>query len=359
MSEIIKQLEETNRRFEELDRLMEDPEVISKDPRYPAYVRERGSLVKMVSLYRKYLGAQKKVAEARAIIEEKDQDRELVQMAREELAELRKTSEETWNKMEDMLATTDEDSNRNVIMEIRAGTGGDEAGLFAGNLMRMYLRYAERQNWKTEIISVSRSDLGGVKEVIFRVEGDEVYRRLRFESGTHRVQRVPETESSGRIHTSTATVAVLPEAEEVEVDIGPGDLQIDTYCAGGPGGQHVNKTESAVRIVHIPTGIMATCQDEKSQHKNRDKAMRVLRARVLAKAQEEQDQREAEQRRSQVGTGDRSERIRTYNFPQTRVTDHRIGFTTHRLALILDGDLDELIDTLATSAQAEHLRKAE
>jgi peptide chain release factor 1 len=349
MSEIIKQLEEMNRRFEELDRLMEDPEVISKDPRYPAYVRERGSLVKMVSLYRKYLGAQKKVAEARAIIEEKDQDRELVQMAREELAELRKTSEETWNKMEDMLATTDEDSNRNVIMEIRAGTGGDEAGLFAGNLMRMYLRYAERQNWKTEIISVSRSDLGGVKEVIFRVEGDEVYRRLRFESGTHRVQRVPETEAQGRIHTSACTVAVLPEAEEVEVNINKEDLRIDLFNASGPGGQHVNKTQSAVRITHLPTGLVVSCQDEKSQHRNKTSAMQVLATRLYDLLKHKQESERGQARRAQIGSGDRSERIRTYNFPQNRLTDHRIGLTLYDLNNIIEGKLDEMIRALEES----------
>jgi len=349
MSEIIKQLEETNRRFEELDRLMEDPEVISKDPRYPAYVRERGGMVKMVGLYRKYLDAQKKVAEARAIIDEKNPDRELVQMAREELAELRKTSEETWNKIEDMLATADEDSNRNVIMEVRAGTGGEEAALFAGDLMRMYLRYAERQNWKTEIISISRADMGGVKEVIFRVAGDEVYRRLRFESGTHRVQRVPETEAQGRIHTSACTVAVLPEAEEVEVNINKEDLRIDLFNASGPGGQHVNKTQSAVRITHLPTGLVVSCQDEKSQHRNKASAMQVLATRLYDLLKQKQESARGLARRAQIGSGDRSERIRTYNFPQNRLTDHRIGLTLYDLNNIIEGKLDEMIQALEES----------
>lgn len=243
-----------------------------------------------------------------------------------------------------------------MIMEIRAGAGGEEAALFAGDLYKMYTRYAEGQGWRTEVLSASYTDIGGYKEVIFIVEGNGAYSKLKFESGVHRVQRIPTTESGGRIHTSTATVAVLPEAEEVEVSINPNDLRIDIFCASGPGGQCVNTTQSAVRITHIPTGIIATCQDEKSQLKNKEKALRVLRARILEKAQEEAMGEQASERRSQVGTGDRSERIRTYNFPQGRVTDHRIGLTLHRLETILAGDMEEIIQALITSDQAERLK---
>jgi len=346
MPDIIKQLDEMNKRFEELDRLISDPDVIGKDTRYPAYIRERGSLAKIVGLYRKYQETQKRVAEAKAMTEEKDQDKELMEMAREELVELRKASEETWNKIEDMLVTTDEDSNRNVIMEIRAGTGGVEAALFAGDLMRMYLRYAERQHWKADVIDVSRSDLGGVKEVILRVEGEEVFRHLRFESGTHRVQRVPETEAQGRIHTSAVTVAVLPEAEEVEVDIKKEDIRLDLFNASGPGGQHVNKTQSAVRITHLPTGLVVQCQDEKSQHRNKASAMKVLATRLYDLLKQRQDSARRKERMAQIGSGDRSERIRTYNFPQNRLTDHRIGLTLYDLNNIMEGRLDEMIRAL-------------
>jgi len=349
MSDIIKELDEKSRRLEELDRMMSDPEVIGKDPRYPSYIRERGSLAKIVGLYRKYVETRKREEEAKEIIEAKDADKELVGMAREELAELRKASDETWNRIGELLATTDEDSNRNVIMEIRAGTGGQEAALFAGDLLRMYLRYAERENWKTEIISISRSDLGGVKEVVFRVAGEEVYRHLRFESGTHRVQRVPETEAQGRIHTSAVTVAVLPEAEEVEVDIKKEDIRIDLFNASGPGGQHVNKTQSAVRITHLPTGLVVSCQDEKSQHRNKASAMQVLATRLYDLLKQRQDSARGKERRAQIGSGDRSERIRTYNFPQNRLTDHRIGLTLYDLDNIMEGRLDAMVAGLEES----------
>ena len=349
MSDILKKLEEMNERFKELDRLISEPEVITNDPRYPSYIRERGSLAKVVELYRRYLDARKKMKQAQDLLDEKEQDEELAQLAQEEVAEGRKTVEEIWTRIEELLATTDEDSNRNVILEIRAGTGGQEAALFAGDLLRMYLRYAENRGWKTEIVSISRSELGGVKEVVCRIEGDEVYRHLRFESGTHRVQRVPETEAQGRIHTSACTVAVLPEAEEVEVNIQKEDLRIDLYNASGPGGQHVNKTQSAVRITHIPTGLVVQCQDEKSQHRNKTRAMSVLATRLYDLLKRQQEQKRGQARRSQIGSGDRSERIRTYNFPQNRLTDHRIGLTLYDLSNIIAGQMDPVIKALEKS----------
>jgi peptide chain release factor 1 len=355
---MFERLDDIEKRFADLTGMLSDPVVLSDQNRSREVAKERSRLEPLVLAYGEWRRVDQEMAGARELLEN-ERDAELRAMADDELKTLKARKEELEERLTVLLLPRDPNDEKNVIVEIRAGTGGGEAALFAAELYRSYTRYAERQRWGTELVSSTPTDIGGFKEVIFVIEGEGAYSRLKYESGVHRVQRVPETESSGRIHTSTSTVAVLPEAEEVEIDIGPNDLQIDTYCAGGPGGQHVNKTASAVRITHIPTGIVATCQDEKSQHKNRDKAMRVLRARLLAKAQEEQHEEVAQQRRSQVGTGDRSERIRTYNFPQTRVTDHRIGLTTHKLALILDGDLDEIIDALATSVQTEQLRKAE
>ena len=355
---MFERLDDIEKRFADLTGMLSDPVVLSDQNRSREVAKERSRLEPLVLAYGEWRRVDQEMAGARELLED-ERDAELRAMADDELKTLKARKEELEERLTVLLLPRDPNDEKNVIVEIRAGTGGGEAALFAAELYRSYTRYAERQRWGTELVSSTPTDIGGFKEVIFVIEGEGAYSRLKYESGVHRVQRVPETESSGRIHTSTSTVAVLPEAEEVEIDIGPNDLQIDTYCAGGPGGQHVNKTASAVRITHIPTGIVATCQDEKSQHKNRDKAMRVLRARLLAKAQEEQHEEVAQQRRSQVGTGDRSERIRTYNFPQTRVTDHRIGLTTHKLALILDGDLDEIIDALATSVQTEQLRKAE
>ena len=290
----------------------------------------------------------------RSLLKE-ERDPEMQDFLRDSLREAEGRAGELEERIKVLLLPVDPRDRKDVIMEIRAGAGGEEAGLFAGDLYRMYTRYAERRGWRTEPLSSSPSELGGFKEVIFSVRGEGAYSRLKFESGVHRVQRIPVTESGGRIHTSTATVAVLPEAEEVEVDIDPADLRVDVFRSTGPGGQSVNTTDSAVRITHLPTGVVVTCQDEKSQLQNREKAMRILRARLLRMEQERQRREQAEERRSQVGTGDRSERIRTYNFPQGRVTDHRIGMTLYRLEEVLDGDLDELIEALATADRAERL----
>ena len=288
-----------------------------------------------------------------------DLDQELEDLARAELVELERKRQELENKLRVLLLPSDPLDEKNVIMEIRAGTGGEEAALFAGDLFRMYSRYAERNRWTIEEMSSSPTELGGFKEIIVMISGDRVYSRLKFESGVHRVQRVPDTEASGRIHTSAATVAVLPEAEEVDVFIDPNDLRVDVFRSGGHGGQSVNTTDSAVRVTHIPTGLVVTCQDEKSQHKNKDKAMKVLRARLLERITAEQEAGIAEARKTQVGTGDRSERIRTYNFPQNRMTDHRIGLTIHRLTELLDGDIDEVIEALVLNEQSEKLKRAE
>ncbi len=355
---MLEKLQNLEDKYEELTKLMSDPEVINNPAEFQKYAKAQADLVEIVETFRNYKKVTQELDESKEMLKEKLEP-ELEEMVKAEIADLQEKKEKLETDLKILLLPKDPNDEKNVIMEIRAGAGGDEAGLFGAELYRMYTRYAENKGWKTEIMSAHYTDVGGFKEVIFLIEGKGAYSRLKYESGVHRVQRVPVTESGGRIHTSTATVAVLPEAEEVDVEIDPNDLRIDVFCSSGPGGQSVNTTQSAVRITHIPTGLVVSCQDEKSQHKNKEKAMKVLRARLLEKAQAEQMGELAEARRSQVGTGDRSERIRTYNFPQGRVTDHRIGLTLHKLDQILMGEIDEIIDALITTDQAEKLKQVE
>jgi peptide chain release factor 1 len=356
---LLSKLQAIEEKYMQLESLLSDPSVICDVPLWRKYTQEHASLTTLVTTIREYKEVLGGIEEAQEMLAEGIDDDEFRKMVEAELGELRARREEIDEKLPILLLPKDPNDDKSVIVEIRGGAGGDEAALFSMELFRMYTRYAETQGWKTEILSSSVTELGGMKEVAFEVDGYGAYSKMKYESGVHRVQRVPATESGGRIHTSTVTVAVLPEAEEVEIDINQNDLRIDTYCASGAGGQYVNKTESAVRITHLPTGIVVQCQDEKSQLKNREKAMRVLRAKVLEMAQAEQNAQVAADRKSQVGTGDRSERIRTYNFPQGRVTDHRIGLTLHKLEMVLGGDLDELINGLITADQAERLKQVE
>lgn len=345
-------------RYEELNELLCDPDVVSDPDKLRQYSKEQSDLQDKYEAYKQYKAVSDQLADAKSMLEE-NLDAEMREMVRQEIDELSAQEAKLAEEIRLLLLPTDPNDEKDVIVEIRGAAGGDEASLFAADLYRMYTRYAERQGWKTEILEANYTELGGFKEVIFTIQGKGAYSRLKYESGAHRVQRIPTTESGGRIHTSTSTVAVLPEAEEVEVEIDENDLRIDTFFSSGPGGQSVNTTQSAVRITHVPTGIVVSCQDEKSQIKNRNKAMRVLRARLRDKYEQEEQAKLADARKSQVGTGDRSERIRTYNFPQSRVTDHRIGLTVHKLENVMDGDLDEIIDSLILHEQAELLQKAE
>ena len=350
---MLNKLEEVVDRFREVEGLLSDPTVVNDQNRYRALTKEHAELVDVVSSYDRYCQIRQELSGSQELL--KDPDPDVREMAGAEVADLQAEKNQLEARLKLMLLPKDPNDSRNVILEVRAGTGGDEAALFAGDLFRMYTRYAENQGWKVELLSSAESEAGGFKEVIAMITGNGAYSRFKYESGTHRVQRVPETEAQGRIHTSACTVAVLPEAEDVEIEIDPSDLRIDLFRASGAGGQHVNKTESAVRITHLPTGVVVSCQDEKSQHKNKAKAMKVLQSRLLDAMQAEQQARMAADRKSQVGSGDRSERIRTYNFPQGRCTDHRVGLTLYKLEAIMQGDLDEVIDTLTTHYQAEQL----
>ena len=351
---MLERLDSIERRYTELNELMSEPEVASDFDKMQKLAREQASIEELVTKYREYKTTVKSLEETQAMITQ-GLDEEMAELAKDEVERLEEQRDRLLQEIKVALTPRDPADDKDVIVEIRAGAGGEEAGLFAADLFRMYTRYASAKGWLPEIMSSNETGIGGFKEIIFEVKGKGAYSRLKYESGVHRVQRVPLTESSGRIHTSTATVAVLPEAEEVELTIDPNDLRVDTFRASGAGGQHVNKVSSAVRITHLPTGIVTTCQDQRSQMKNRVRAMAVLRARLLDRERQRQFQEVTDARRSQVGTGDRSEKIRTYNFPQGRVTDHRIGLTLHNLESVLEGNLDEIMDAVATADQAKQL----
>lgn len=354
---MLEKLELVEKRFGELEEALAQGDLYADPEKAARLLKEQKELTPVVEAYRAYRRTQKDMEDAQELMH--SEEGEMRELAQAEFEESKDRLEELEQQIRLLLLPKDENDDKNVIVEIRGGVGGEEAALFAHSLFRMYSMYAERKRYTVEVLSSNETELGGIKEISFEVRGAGAFSRFKFESGTHRVQRVPETESSGRIHTSAATVAVLPEAEEVEVQIDPGDLQIDTYRSGGAGGQHVNKTESAIRITHLPTGLVVECQDERSQFKNREKALKILRSRIYEKKQREADEKMAAQRKLQVGTGDRSERIRTYNYPQSRVSDHRIGLTLYKLDAILDGDLDELIDALLTASQTEKLQQQE
>lgn len=345
-------LERLAHRLIEVDAMLSEPEVVNDMDNFRKLSRERAELEPVVEVFNAYVATEGDLEAAQEMM----RDPEMKEMGEEEYQIAKSGLVELEEKLEVLLLPKDPDDGRSVFLEIRAGAGGDESAIFTGDLLRMYTRYAENQNWKVEVMSSNASESGGYKEVIARIDGDGVYGKLKFESGTHRVQRVPETEAQGRVHTSTSTVAIMPEADEAEeININPSDLRVDTFRASGAGGQHVNKTDSAVRLTHLPTGLVVECQDDRSQHRNRDKAMQVLAARLKSRQLEAMQEKEAEQRRSLVGTGDRSERIRTYNYPQGRITDHRINLTMHKLNYVMEGDLDELINALLTEHQADLL----
>ncbi|HFJ9440947.1 MULTISPECIES: peptide chain release factor 1 [Bacillus] len=355
---MLDRLQAVENRYEKLNELLSDPEVISDTNKLREYSKEQSDIQETVEVYREYKDVREQLKDAKAMLEDK-LDAEMREMVKEEVSELESQDKELSERLKILLVPKDPNDDKNVIVEVRGAAGGDEAALFAGDLYRMYSRYAEVQGWKTEIIEASYTELGGYKEIIFMINGKGAFAKLKFENGAHRVQRVPETESGGRIHTSTATVAVLPEAEEVEIDIHEKDVRVDTFASSGPGGQSVNTTMSAVRLTHLPTGVVVSCQDEKSQIKNKEKAMKVLRARVYDKFRQEAQAEYDQNRKQAVGTGDRSERIRTYNFPQNRVTDHRIGLTIQKLDQILQGKLDDFINALVMEDQAQKMEAAE
>jgi len=343
-------------KYEELSAKVSDPEVINDQPVWQKHIREMSEMEPIVNKYKEYKKTKDQLADTKSMLDEGGMDEELKELAKMELSELEESLERLSSELQVALLPKDPNDEKNVILEIRAGTGGDEAALFGSDLLRMYLRYAERRGWKAEIMEMNDTGIGGIKEAVVLIKGRGAYSRLKYESGTHRVQRVPETESSGRIHTSAATVAVLPEVDDVEVELNPSDVRVDVYRSSGNGGQSVNTTDSAVRLTHMPTGLVVTCQDEKSQIKNKEKAFKVLRAKLYDIKLQEQNKEISEQRKSQVGSGDRSERIRTYNFPQGRVSDHRIGLTLYKLDYFLDGDIDEIIEGLITNDQAEKMK---
>ncbi|MFZ0369690.1 MAG: peptide chain release factor 1 [Halobacillus sp.] len=353
---MIERLQTLEDRYEKLNELLSDPEVISDTNKLREYSKEQSGLQETVEAYREYKEVTEQRDDARAMLDD-NLDDDMEEMVKEELNELSQKKQELEERLKVLMLPSDPNDDKNVIMEIRGAAGGDEAALFAGDLYRMYARYAEMQGWKAEVIEAHANDVGGYKEIIFIVNGERAYSKMKFENGAHRVQRVPETESGGRIHTSTATVVVMPEAEEVEVEVHDKDIRVDTFASSGPGGQSVNTTMSAVRLTHEPTGIVVSCQDEKSQIKNKEKAMKVLRARIYDKFQQEAQAEYDESRKSAVGTGDRSERIRTYNFPQTRVTDHRIGLTLQKLDQVLQGNMDEILEALLIEEQTKKLEQ--
>lgn len=354
---MLQKLESIETRCMQLDKLLSDAEIINDQKRFQQYAKERSDLAELLDTYRRYKKVCAELEESEQLALERDED--MRQMAKAEAHLLREEKGNLEQRLKTLLVPKDPKDEKNIILEIRAGTGGEEAAIFAADLFRMYAKYAEKQRWRVEILSENVTGLGGFKEMIALIEGRQVYSRLKYESGVHRVQRVPATESQGRIHTSAVTVAVLPEAEEVEIEIDSNDLKIDVFRSSGPGGQHVNKTDSAVRMTHLPTGLVVSCQDEKSQFKNKAKALKILRARLLDRAVQAQQTEISQERKSQVGSGDRSERIRTYNYPQGRVTDHRIGVTLHNLEYVLEGDLDAIIDQLTTQFQTESLQSSD